>query len=93
MHGYNSPFENNNFFDTLGDKISQWVQKYPTASIISGGNLSTVMDNTVDRWPPRNTPVNSRLRGLNDSFNLTDIWRDRFHFIDYWLSSSASLIP
>lgn len=53
IYGYNSSVENSMFFDTIEGKISYWLNKYPNASVVVGGDFNIAINNMLDRWPPR----------------------------------------
>jgi len=84
IYGYNTSVENNMLLDTLEDKIledkiSHWLNKYPHASLVVGGDFNIAMNNMLDRWPPRRSgSPNSVLKCLMDKFDLVDVWREQF---------------
>lgn len=44
-----------------------------------GGDFNFVLDNTVDRWPPKRlVSLNSAFKCFMDKFDQIDIWRMQF---------------
>ena len=39
-------------FSSVETQISQIILKVPCAKVIWGGDFNTVMDNSIDSWPP-----------------------------------------
>ena len=67
------------FLDTIEDKISYWLNKYPYASLVVEGDFNIEMNNMLDKWPPRRSGSrNSVLSCLMDKFDLVDVWREQF---------------
>ncbi len=87
----------------LENKIAQLLSTFPSAKVLWGGDFNTVMDESMDRWPPREKQINE-LENVCDRISLFDIWRRRnsnkkactwshkdgsLHLrIDFWLISS-----
>lgn len=79
IYGYNSVADNCAFFNMLDQKLSVAIKKYPTAFIILGGDFNIVMNNMLDRYPPRKAASpSSYLLALIDKFDLVDIWREMY---------------
>lgn len=79
IYGYNSVAENCDFFNTLDQKLSYALGKYPTAFLILGGDFNITMNNMLDRYPPRKAvSPNSHLVAFIDKFDLVDIWREMY---------------
>jgi len=79
VYGYNSVSENHAFFNTLDQKLSYALGKYPSAFLILGGDFNIALNNILDRLPPRKTvSPNSNLVAFMDKFDLVDIWREMY---------------
>lgn len=78
LYGYNTYSENRNLFDILDDRICFWLNKYPNAYLIVGGDFNVVIDNKLDRIPPKDSkPHNSYLIDFAEKFDLYDIFRKK----------------
>ena len=103
VYGYNSKAENEILFDNIEQKLLIWLDKFPNAFLLVGGDFNVAL-NVLDRWPSRqNSHVNCYLKLFMQRFDLIDIWREKFPTdrmytwsnktgssqsrIDYWLMS------
>lgn len=78
FYGYNSKSDNESLLDCVEERLLVWLGKYPDSLIIMGGHFNTVLDNTLDRWPPRLPTSRNYLNEFMDRFELVDIWREYF---------------
>lgn len=62
-------------FLTIESKINQLCSKFPYAMIIWGGDFNTVMDEEIDRWPPKNNEKTCELKNICARLDLLSIWR------------------
>lgn len=92
IYGYNSRFENSTLFDTIDERIAHWLGKFPNACLVIGGDFNVVMDNKLDRFPPRNDkPANRYLRAFMEKYELYDVFRKKFSTKAYtWLSKDLT---
>ncbi len=94
---------NMSLFATIENNLSHLIPTFPEAKILWGGDFNTVMDESMDRWPPKDKKTNE-LENICNRIGLIDIWRHR-HLngkaytwsnkdrslqsrIDFWLVSS-----
>lgn len=63
-------------FSTLENKIAQLLSTFPSAKVLWGGDFNTVIDESMDRWPPREKQINE-LENVCDRISLINIWRHR----------------
>ncbi len=79
LYGYNHNLDNNNLFESIENIFISWLNKYPSAILLVGGDFNIILDGAIDKWPPGRPKVNNNnLKNFMDKFNLTDIWRDKF---------------
>lgn len=52
LYGYNRKPENDNLLKAIENILKSWLEKYPRAYIIMGGDFNIVQDCAVDKWPP-----------------------------------------
>uniref|UniRef100_A0A096MII7 Endonuclease/exonuclease/phosphatase domain-containing protein n=1 Tax=Poecilia formosa TaxID=48698 RepID=A0A096MII7_POEFO len=72
-----SPFINNMLL--LHTFYLSWLSKYPDSIILIGGDFNIALDNTIDRWPPKQqTSFSANLKNFMEKFNVVDIWREKF---------------
>lgn len=55
IYGYCSLSQNSKLLEEL-DSVLNELSKYPVAKVILGGDFNMVMDNQLDRCPPKLTP-------------------------------------
>lgn len=65
VYGYNTKTDIDFLFDTLGLRFTSWLSKYPNLLFVVGGDFSVMVDDSVDRWPPKN-----RANSLSNVINL-----------------------
>ena len=75
-YGYNNKQHNKQLFLVLEEKIEQILLSFPTAKTPWGGDFNTVMNDNLDRWPPRNH-MSTELHYICDRLGIIDIWRSR----------------
>lgn len=106
VYATNNKQKNNNLFLTIEGKIEQLCSKFPCAVIIWGGDFNTVMDEEIDRWPPKRKEKTCVLKNICTRLDLLDIWRYTYpqqrmytwanndstkqSRIDFWLISANS---
>uniref|UniRef100_A0A672H3J0 Endonuclease/exonuclease/phosphatase domain-containing protein n=1 Tax=Salarias fasciatus TaxID=181472 RepID=A0A672H3J0_SALFA len=73
-YGCRDKKSNNTLFSETENKIGTWVTKYPAAKIIWGGDFNVVMNENVDRWPPRDRGQ-KELEHIWNHVDPVDIWR------------------
>lgn len=79
IYGYNTKIENEDLLDTIEQMLLIWLDKFPNACLLVGGDFNTAPDNVLDRRPLRqNTNLNSYLKLFMQIFDLIDIWREKF---------------
>lgn len=79
VYGYNTSRENDLLFEDIGDKILLWLNTFPDAIICIGGDFNITPDNSIDRFPPRQSiSIHSKLKMFIEKFDLIDIWREKF---------------
>lgn len=75
-YGYNSRSENDQLLFVLEDKLTYWQSKFPNAYLVIGGDFNTVLNESLDRWPPgRQSNSNTALKAFMHRLELVDIWR------------------
>ncbi len=76
IYGYNTKTDNDFLFDTLGSRFLAWLSKYPNMQFVVGGDFNVTVDDSIDRWPPKNS-TNSlpNIVLFMQKFQLIDIWR------------------
>ncbi len=75
-YGYNSRSENDQLLFVLEDKLTYWQSKFPNAYLVIGGDFNTVLNESLDRWPPgRRSNSNTALKDFMHRLELVDIWR------------------
>jgi len=103
VYGYNNTLENNNLFKYIENIFIGWLNKYPNAILLVGGDFNIILNETMDKWPPGRPNINNNnLKNFMDKFNLIDIWRVKFSHktftwgnksgqsrIDFWLLSES----
>lgn len=52
VYGYNRKPENDSLLGAVGNTFEGWLDKYPNAYIIMGGDFNIIQDCTKDKWPP-----------------------------------------
>lgn len=78
VYGYNTKTENDFLFDTLESRFLFWLAKYPNLLFVIGGDFNVTVDDSVDRWPPKNrTNSPSKVMLFMQKFQLEDIWRKK----------------
>lgn len=79
IYGYNSRPENILLIDEIDKKIQYWLNKYPDSYLIVGGDFNVVMNNRIDRFPPKTqTASNLYLITFMEKYNLQDVLREKF---------------
>lgn len=51
VYGYNTKVGNESLFDTIEQKLLIWLNKFPNALLLIGGDFNVALDNALDRWP------------------------------------------
>lgn len=78
VYGYNTKTDNDLLFDTLGSHSISWLSKYPNLLFVVGGDFNVTVDDSVDRWPPKNRANSlSNIILFMQKFQLVDIWRKK----------------
>ncbi len=49
VYGYNTKVGNENLFDTIEQKLLIWLNKFPNAFLLMGGDFNVALDNALDR--------------------------------------------
>lgn len=91
--------------DVISDNMQYWINKYPSASIILGGDFNMVLNSDLDRFPSRTSCVSPIMDAFITRFTVVDIWRVTYpqqrlytwsskdhskqSRIDYWLISQS----
>jgi len=52
VYGYNNSLENNNLIEYIENIFIGWLNKYPNAILIVGGDFNIILNGTMDKWPP-----------------------------------------
>ena len=58
IYASNNKQNNAVIFSTIENKINQLLLTFPTAKVLWGGDFNTVMDENLDRWPPKDRVMN-----------------------------------
>lgn len=92
IYGYNNKQMNNTLLSSIENKINVWVVSYPLAKIIWGGDFNMVLDESIDRYPPKDKKANE-LENVCNTLDLVDIWRQKhLNDITYtWSNKDRSL--
>ncbi len=79
VYGYNTKVGNENLFDTIEQKLLIWLNKFPNAFLLMGGDFNVALDNALDRWLSRqNNNETCHLKLFMQRFDLINIWREKF---------------
>lgn len=76
VYGTNQQKENEIFFSQLEKHILLLLNNHPNSYLIFGGDFNMVVDNNIDRWPPKSNNSNSYLKMFMQRFSLVDSWRE-----------------
>jgi len=76
LYGPNQQKENEDFFYQMEERILSLLNKYPNSYLLFGGDFNVVIDNNIDRWPPKSNSSNSYLKMFMQRFSLVDSWRE-----------------
>lgn len=60
----------------MEERILSLLNNYPKSNLFFGGDFNVVMDNNIDRWPPKSNNSNSYLKMFMQRFSLVDSWRE-----------------
>lgn len=93
IYGFQSKTQNDNLLEMLENRIQHWLDKFPNAFIVIGGDFNMILDSTVDCWPPRkHTTIVENLKMFIEKFNLIDVWRMKFPGVKAytWRNKSSS---
>lgn len=55
VYGFDSHTENNDLIGRLEELVLRWLTKLPESHIISGADFNAVLNNCLDRWPPKSS--------------------------------------
>lgn len=77
IYGYCSLSQNSKLLEELDSVLNELMSKYPVAKVILGGDFNMVMDNQLDRCPPKPAPNSKKLIDFTKRLDLTDIWREK----------------
>lgn len=77
IYGYCSHSQNSKLLEELDSVLNELMSKYPVAKVILGGDFNMVMDNQLDRYPPKRTPNSKKLIEFTNRLDLIDIWRKK----------------
>lgn len=92
IYGYNAYSDNDNLFDVIGKKILFYLNKHPDSLLVMGGDFNLLLDNNLDRFPPRKSkPHNTALVDFMEKFNIVDVWRLKFSSSKFYTWSSKDL--
>lgn len=77
VYGYNSIQLNNKLLAEISNLLFELKRLYPTDNVIMGGDFNMVMDETLDRCPPKFSDSHPNLHFLNFCLdnNVMDVWR------------------
>jgi len=77
VYGFNQHKSNEKLFDQVEEQVLKLLTKYPNSFLVFGGDFNVVLDNILDRWPPK-SPDNSNLylKRFMQRFSLLDSWRE-----------------
>ncbi|XDV26393.1 hypothetical protein PO909_030123, partial [Leuciscus waleckii] len=79
IYGYNNKLENDKLLDSIEERITFWLTRYPNSLLLIGGDFNIAQDNAIDRLPPgRPSSMGTNLKRLMSRFNIVDIWREKF---------------
>ena len=56
--------------------IQYWINKYPNAGLILGGDFNMVLNRDLDRFPSRADSVCPIMNAFMMRFSVVDIWRE-----------------
>jgi len=73
-YGFNSKQQNKQLFFTLEEKIKQMLLSFPSAKILWGGDFNRVVNDSMDKWPPR-SQISTELNHICNRMGIIDIWR------------------
>lgn len=78
IYGYNCKSDNDQLLCLLEERLTHWLSKFPDSYLIIGGDFNVVLNESIDRWPPRRpSNLNTNLKLFMDRFHLIDIWREK----------------
>ncbi len=79
VYGYNSSTLNNKLLSEISNLLFELKLLYPTDNVVIGGDFNLVMDETLDRYPPKFSNSHPNLQFINFCLdnNVVDIWRIR----------------
>lgn len=108
IYGYCLLSQNSKLLEEL-DSVLNELSKYPVAKVILGGDFNMVMDNQLDRCPPKLTPNKKKTNWLYEKAGSnwymekkkntslkTYTWSNRSHTLQSWIDFwliSADLEP
>lgn len=77
VYGYNSAPLNNKLLTEISDSLFELKLVYPTDNIIIGGDFNMVMDEALDRFPPKFNTSHPNVTLFNFCLNnnVVDAWR------------------
>ncbi len=77
VYGSNNAPLNNKLLSEISDCLFELKLVYPTDNIIIGGDFNMVMNEAIDRFPPKFDASHPNLTLLNFCFkhNVVDAWR------------------
>ena len=79
IYGYNVKSENEGLLDSIEQQLLVWLDKFPGASLLIGGDFNVAQNSQFDRWPAKqNSSESDHLKRFMQRFDLIDIWREKF---------------
>ena len=93
IYGYNSRQENMALLETIDDKMELWLNKFSQAYLIVGGDFNVVINNELDRFPPkRDNSSNTYLKVFMEKYGLYDPFRVNYPLLKIftWHSKDRS---
>lgn len=79
VYGYNIKRQNMSLVLSIENILTGWLDKFPNATLLLGGDFNSIFDDNLDKWlPGQPIRANPDLKSLMDRFNLMDIWRVKF---------------
>ncbi len=81
VYGYNTKQENDSLLLSIENILIGWLDRFPNASLLLGGDFNNILDSSKDKWPPsQQNRTNSNFTAYMNRFNLTNTWREKNHY-------------